>query len=284
MQTIEGFDFFPLTFDAEGKLESRQEFDAFLARAKDGPATDAIFIAHGFRNDERTRRRCTASSCKRSGPTCRGLSSRPWRHAVLSWPACTGLRSRSARPTTTKAAGTRGLQNPAEAMAGVERQLDDLKEGASPAQRAKLEKAATLLPALGGNAKKQDEFVALVLSVVDGSHARHDRRAAADPEAEGIRTARETQRCARGGHARHRRFVRRHRRRRRGVPEPDEVVRHEGSVGHGRRQGRGHGRAGAARQMPGRQNPSRRPQPRRPVDGQLREGARAMRRRCSRTR
>ena len=52
MQTIEGFDFFPLTFDAEGKLESRQEFDALLTRAKDGPATDAVFLAHGFRNDE----------------------------------------------------------------------------------------------------------------------------------------------------------------------------------------------------------------------------------------
>ena len=68
-----------------------------------------------------------------------------------------------------KAAGTRGLQNPAEAMAAVEHQLDDLKQGASQAQRAKLEKAAALLPKLGGNAKKQDEFVALVLSIVDGS-------------------------------------------------------------------------------------------------------------------
>jgi hypothetical protein len=54
-------------------------------------------------------------------------------------------------------------------MAAVEDQLDDLKEGASKAQRAKLEKAAALLPKLGGNAKKQDEFVALVLSIIDGS-------------------------------------------------------------------------------------------------------------------
>src|SRR6185503_15926826 len=40
---------------------------------------------------------------------------------------------------------------------------------ASKAQRATLEKAAALLPKLGGNAKNQDEFVALVLSIVDGS-------------------------------------------------------------------------------------------------------------------
>ncbi len=52
MQTIEGFDFFPLKFDADGKLESRQEFDALISRVGEGPATDAIFIAHGFRNDE----------------------------------------------------------------------------------------------------------------------------------------------------------------------------------------------------------------------------------------
>ena len=33
------------------KLESRQELDALTDRANTGPATDAIFIAHGFRND-----------------------------------------------------------------------------------------------------------------------------------------------------------------------------------------------------------------------------------------
>ena len=50
MQTIERFDFFPLTFDAQGTLESRQEFDTFVTRA--ASATDALLIAHGFRNDE----------------------------------------------------------------------------------------------------------------------------------------------------------------------------------------------------------------------------------------
>ena len=51
MRIIEGFDFFPLTFDDRGQLESRQEFDLLTDRAKTVPATDAIFIAHGFRND-----------------------------------------------------------------------------------------------------------------------------------------------------------------------------------------------------------------------------------------
>ncbi len=36
MQTIEGFDFYPLVFDKDGKLESADEFDRFTERAADG--------------------------------------------------------------------------------------------------------------------------------------------------------------------------------------------------------------------------------------------------------
>ncbi len=169
MQTIEGFDFFPLTFDAEGKLESRGEFDAFLKRVEDGPATDAIFIAHGFRNDVADASGLYSTFLQTfrahlSRPEFETVATRRFVVAGVYWP------SKPFRETyDAKAGGTRGLQNPTEAMAGVQVQLDDLKQGASPAQRAKLEKAAALLPTLGGDAKKQDTFVALVLSVVDGS-------------------------------------------------------------------------------------------------------------------
>jgi hypothetical protein len=169
MQTIEGFDLFPLKFDAEGKLESRQEFDAMLTRAEDGPATDAIFLAHGFRNDESDAgtlysRFLQTFRAHLSRPEFQTVAKRRFVVAAVYWP------SKPFRETYgANAAGTRGLQNPTEAMAAVEDQLDDLKQGASPAQRAKLEKAAALLPKLGGDVKKQDEFVALVLSVVDGS-------------------------------------------------------------------------------------------------------------------
>ena len=169
MQTIEGFDVFPLTFDAEGKLESRQEFDAFLTRAEDGPATDAIFIAHGFRNDEADatglyNKFLQTFRAHLSRPEFKTVATRRFVVGAVYWP------SKPFRETYDAGAGaTRGLQNPTEAMAGVERQLEELKQGASPAQRAKLEKAAALLPALGGNARKQDEFVTLVLGMVDGS-------------------------------------------------------------------------------------------------------------------
>ena len=52
MRMTEGFPVFPLTFDEEGALQSQDELDALIERAKaTPPATDVIFLAHGFRND-----------------------------------------------------------------------------------------------------------------------------------------------------------------------------------------------------------------------------------------
>ena len=51
METIHGFDFFRLNFDADGKLQDNQTFEELKRRANAAGATDAIFIAHGFRND-----------------------------------------------------------------------------------------------------------------------------------------------------------------------------------------------------------------------------------------
>src|SRR5688500_5943259 len=51
MQIVEGFEFFPLTFDGRAKLERVQELSALRERVKSASATDAVFLAHGFRND-----------------------------------------------------------------------------------------------------------------------------------------------------------------------------------------------------------------------------------------
>ena len=50
MENIGGFDFVRLHLDAEGARERDQEAVELSQRA--GQATDAVFIAHGFRNDE----------------------------------------------------------------------------------------------------------------------------------------------------------------------------------------------------------------------------------------
>ena len=169
MQRIEGFDFFQLKFDANAKLTSDREFEALLARVEDARATDAIFIAHGFRNDETDASTLYGTFLKTfrahlSRPEFEAVAKRRFVVAGVYWP------SKPFRETYGEnAPGTRGLQNPAEAMADVEGQLEELKQGESTAHRATLEKAEALLPTLAGNAKKQDEFVKLVLSIVDGS-------------------------------------------------------------------------------------------------------------------
>ncbi len=172
MRTIEGFDFFPLTFDDKGKLESKssQEFDLLTDRANTLPASDAILIAHGFRND------ATDATTLYSGflTTFRAHLSRPEFDAVAQrrfvvagvyWPSKPFRESYD-----TGKDGTRGLHDDSRAMAEVKAQLEELKKhDATPGQRRKLAKAIKLLPALEANTKAQDEFVSLVLSVLEHS-------------------------------------------------------------------------------------------------------------------
>ncbi len=170
MQTIEGCDFFPLVFDKDGTLESQEEFDALVQRATDAPATDAIFIAHGFRNDvgEATSLYTTFLRNFRAHlntPQFSEVAQRRFVVGAVYWP------SKSFRESfgEDEAEGTRGLQNPALAMADAKQRLEELKTDVTPAQRRSLDKAAALLPKLEGNPDAQDKFVALVLSVVSKS-------------------------------------------------------------------------------------------------------------------
>jgi hypothetical protein len=178
MQTIEGFDFFPLTFDDDGKLASRGEFDAMVEHARAQSATDMVFIAHGFRNDaaDATRLYTAFLQTLRGNLARRELEKVAARRMLVAgvfWPA------KSFRETFgDEGTGARTLRSPQEMLAEARQRLEDLKaHDATPAQRANLDKAIALLPTLAGNPTAQDEFVALVLSLLDG--------AARDP-AEGI--------------------------------------------------------------------------------------------------
>jgi hypothetical protein len=170
MQTIEGFDFFPLVFDKDGKQESQEEFDALARRATTAPASDAIFIAHGFRNDVGEATSLYSKFLKNfradlNMPQFSEIAQRRFVVGGVYWP------SKSFRESfgDDEAEGTRGLQNPALAMADAKQRLDELKTDVTPTQRRALDKAAALLPKLEGNADAQDKFVALVLSVLSKS-------------------------------------------------------------------------------------------------------------------
>jgi len=168
MPIIEGFDFFPLTFDDHGALQSRQEFEALTARAKS--ATDVVFIAHGFRNDEHDAtslytRFLGTFRANLSRPEFSMLANRQFVFGGVYWP------SKPFRESYDEGkSGTRGLQDASPTLADAKAQLEELKaDDASPEQRRNLDKAIALLPALEKNAQAQDEFVKLVLSLVDTS-------------------------------------------------------------------------------------------------------------------
>ena len=170
MRTTEGFPFFSLTFDQRGKLESRDKFDAMIARAKAAPpATDVIFLAHGFRNDVDDATTLYDAFLKTfrahlSRPEFSAVEARRFVVAGVYWP------SKPFRETPSGAGGTRGLNGPSRVMADAKEQLEDFKRhDATPAQRRKLDKAIKLLPKLKGSLKAQDDFVDLVLSLLDKS-------------------------------------------------------------------------------------------------------------------
>jgi hypothetical protein len=170
MRMSEGFPLFSLTFDEEGALQSQDEFDSLIERAKaTPPATDVILLAHGFRNDvhDATTLYDTFLKTFRSHFTRSEFANVLARRFVIAgvyWP------SKPFKEAYTGA--TRGLQDPSRMMADAKKQLQDLrKHDASAAQRPKLDKAIRLLPKLEGNPKAQDEFVALVLSLLDDSPA-----------------------------------------------------------------------------------------------------------------
>ena len=170
MRTIEGFDFFPLTFDERGTLTSRDALDELVAHAEAGSVTDAIFIAHGFRNDETDASTLYRNFLKTfranlSRPEFQRVASRRFVVAGVYWP------SKPFREMYGTADGTRGLHDPRETIAALEAELDGLKQGATRVQKAKLTKAKALLPGLAQDPKKQDRFVALVFSVLAGTDA-----------------------------------------------------------------------------------------------------------------
>ena len=152
MPIVEGFDFFPLRFDENGTLQSRQEFDALTARASS--ATDVVFIAHGFRNDENDATRSLHAFPRHAqGEPRRVRNSARWpigssSFAGVYWPSKPFRESYDDGES-----GTRGLQTPfARRWPTRKAQLEEFKANdASPAQRQDLDRAI----ALAANTREQ---------------------------------------------------------------------------------------------------------------------------------
>lgn len=170
MQNIEGFDFFPLNFDGDGKPTAAAELKSFLDHAEATAATDAIFLAHGFRNDEKDATRLYTTFLKTfrghfTRPEIAGLDGRKYIVAGVYWPSKAFRESFG-----TDEGGVQGFGSDAKELAEAKAQLADLKKQyANAAQKKKIDRAAKLLSSLKDDTDAQDEFVALVLSLLDGA-------------------------------------------------------------------------------------------------------------------
>jgi hypothetical protein len=173
MESVHGFDFFRLKLDAAGKLQESQPFEELKQRANAAGATDAILIAHGFRNDEND---ATGLYTEFLGTFRENLSRPEFQPALgarkfvvagIYWPSKPFPESfQSAQPAE---GSVQGLDEGIAEKQAVKAQLEELKSDASPAQKQRIDSAIRLLDQVEGSTKAQDQFVDHVLSLLDDS-------------------------------------------------------------------------------------------------------------------
>src|SRR5690349_15087045 len=154
MQSIHGFDFFSLNFDADGKLTDG-EFEDCKRRA--ATATDAIFLAHGFRNDRNDATKLYTKFLETfrahlSRPEFAGLAKRNFAVAGIFWPS-------KPLPESFHSDGgsTQSIDDDAPQMAAIVQKLADLKEvlkDVSLTKAAALDRAAALLSSVKDDTAK----------------------------------------------------------------------------------------------------------------------------------
>jgi hypothetical protein len=171
VEQLHQFDFFSLTFDENGKLTSAPAWKAFTDRVASHKPTDAIFIAHGFRNDEGDARslyseflRTFRANMARPS-VANALTTRRFIVAGIFWP------SKTFRESFGDAGGTQSSDEEAAQLEEAKRQLAEMRELAPPAKKARIDKALELLPCLADDPAAQDAFAEHVLSIVDEREA-----------------------------------------------------------------------------------------------------------------
>lgn len=166
MESMRGFDFTRLQFDADGVLQNAPA----LQELKSSGATDIVFIAHGFRNDENDAtglydRFLTTFRDQLSNPAFSSVASRKLVIAGVYWPS-------KPYQETVPGGSAQALDENAAQKEAVRMKLEDLKATVARAdQKPKIEKAIGLLDQVDGSKDAQDQFVKLALSLWDNSEA-----------------------------------------------------------------------------------------------------------------
>ncbi len=164
MQNIQGFDFLPLQFDGDGNLIDASQLTALQQAAP--AATDVIWIAHGFRNDETDAtglytRFLTTFRAQLARSEFAGLAARNFLVAGVYWP------SKSYQESVPSDAGSvQSVDDTQPPMESVRSQLLSLKADVPAARQPAVDEAMGLLPSLETSTDAQNRFVSLLLSVV----------------------------------------------------------------------------------------------------------------------
>ena len=166
MESLHGFDFTRLQFDADGMLQDAPALQELKSRG----ATDMVFIAHGFRNDENDAtglydRFLSTFRDQLNNPVFSSVATRRLVVAGVYWPS-------KPYQETFSDGSVQALDADSAQKEAVRAKLENLKATVARAdQKPKIDKAIALLDQVDGSKDAQDQFVKLALSLWDNSEA-----------------------------------------------------------------------------------------------------------------
>ncbi len=169
-----GFGFIALHFDGDGKPRSIEAQQSLIRHVEDQRLTDVLLIAHGFRNNEQEASALydefltNFHADVKNAAFVETLGTRRFAVGGIYWP------SKAFREAGDQKGGAGGVQRAAggtdadEELAAAREQLKHIGDQlVDPGRRGDVNKALAMLGQLEGDSEKQNEFVTLVLSLVD---------------------------------------------------------------------------------------------------------------------
>ena len=189
MQTIEGFDFFHLAFDQDGALQAAAEFDADeAARQQRRRRPTSSSSPTAFATTSRTRPLLYTDFLKTFRAHCArpefqaALGGRRFVVAGVFWPSKAFREALPAGGRRRRRAGARRRCHRARADQAAARGPARSRCADRRTVRRSI-RPSRCCPTLENNPDAQDEFVALVLSLLDGSPLDDTEGLAAGPRA-----------------------------------------------------------------------------------------------------
>lgn len=167
MESICGFDFFRLIFDADGVLQAKDALSEMKQRAQAVNATDAIFISHGFINSEHEATDLYTRFLRNFRQHVDGvfhdtLGVRRFVVAGVYWPSKV-FKDVGDLTGSVQSVGDDDTANKEILRVALEGMKQDLADGEG---KGELDRAIELLDSVKDSREAQDEFVRRVQSLI----------------------------------------------------------------------------------------------------------------------